>query len=44
MNTKTYFRRPLTQVKFSKDESGEVIGCKVTNGRVRNLNFEKLKP
>jgi len=26
-----------------RGESGEVSGCKVTNGRVRNLNFEKLK-
>jgi len=34
----------FTQVVFTRDESGEVSGCKVTNGRVRNLNFIKLIP
>jgi len=33
----------FTQVIFLKEKSGEVSGCKVTNGRVRNLKFEKLK-
>jgi len=34
----------FTQVIFTRDESGEVNGCKVTNGRVRNLDFKKLNP
>jgi hypothetical protein len=32
----------FTQITFTRDESGEIIGCKVTNGRVRNLHFDKL--
>jgi CubicO group peptidase (beta-lactamase class C family) len=31
------------QVEFTRDESGRVNGCKVTNGRVRNLKFERVK-
>jgi len=29
---------------FQWEKSGEVNGCKVTNGRVRNLHFRKLNP
>ncbi len=32
----------FSQVVFTRDESGNVKGCKVTNGRVRNLIFTKL--
>jgi CubicO group peptidase (beta-lactamase class C family) len=31
------------QVKFVRDDDKAIIGCKVTNGRVRNLHFKKLK-
>ncbi len=32
----------FSEVKFERDELGKVIGCKVTNGRVRNLRFKKM--
>lgn len=32
---------PLSVVKFKRDENGEIIGILVSNGRVRNLWFEK---
>lgn len=31
------------QVEFVRDANGSINGCKVTNGRVRNLYFKKLK-
>jgi CubicO group peptidase (beta-lactamase class C family) len=31
------------QVEFIRDSSGVVTGCKVSNGRVRNLYFEKVE-
>ena len=31
------------QVEFIRDASNAITGCKVSNGRVRNLNFEKVK-
>ena len=30
------------QVKFTRDENKIINGCKVTNGRVRNLYFKKV--
>jgi CubicO group peptidase (beta-lactamase class C family) len=30
------------QVEFIKDENNTITGCKVSNGRVRNLYFEKV--
>ena len=30
------------QVKFVRDENHVITGCKVSNGRVRNLHFEKV--
>jgi len=30
------------QVKFVRDENHVITGCKVSNGRVRNLHFEKI--
>ncbi|TBW29950.1 serine hydrolase [Gramella sp. KN1008] len=31
------------QVEFIRDENDSITGCKVSNGRVRNLFFEKLE-
>jgi CubicO group peptidase (beta-lactamase class C family) len=31
------------RVKFTRDENNQIIGCLVSNGRVRNLKFEKVK-
>lgn len=31
------------QVEFIRDSNDKITGCKVTNGRVRNLHFEKVK-
>lgn len=31
------------QVEFVRDANGSINGCKVTNGRVRNLYFKKMK-
>lgn len=31
------------QVEFVRSADGNIKGCKVSNGRVRNLNFEKIK-
>jgi len=31
------------QVTFERDENNNIIGCKVSSGRVRNVKFEKLK-
>ncbi len=30
------------QITFVRDTEGQVTGCKVSNGRVRNLHFEKI--
>jgi hypothetical protein len=30
------------QVEFVRDAEGKINGCKVTNGRVRNLHFRKI--
>jgi len=30
------------QVEFTRDADGKVTGCRVSNGRVRNLRFEKV--
>ncbi len=32
----------FNRIEFVRDENGEVSGCKVSSGRVRNLRFEKL--
>lgn len=29
------------QIKFERNAEGQITGCRVTNGRVRNLHFEK---
>jgi CubicO group peptidase (beta-lactamase class C family) len=34
----------LQQVRFERDAAGEVIALRVSNGRVRNLLFEKREP
>lgn len=31
------------QIEFLRDTNGSITGCKVTNGRVRNLYFKKVK-
>lgn len=31
------------QIEFTRDTNNAITGCKVTNGRVRNLFFEKIK-
>lgn len=31
------------QIEFTRDENNLISGCKVSNGRVRNLYFEKVK-
>lgn len=31
------------QIEFTRDENNMISGCKVSNGRVRNLYFEKVK-
>lgn len=30
------------QITFVRDADGQITGCKVSNGRVRNLHFEKI--
>ncbi len=30
------------QITFVRDAEGQITGCKVSNGRVRNLHFEKM--
>jgi CubicO group peptidase (beta-lactamase class C family) len=32
---------PLSVLKYKRDEAGQIIGVQVSNGRVRNLMFEK---
>ena len=34
---------PLSLTKYMRNEQGQVTGIRVSNGRVRNLWFEKLK-
>ncbi|GAG60500.1 unnamed protein product, partial [marine sediment metagenome] len=34
---------PLSISKYKRNEQGQVTGIRVSNGRVRNLRFEKLK-
>jgi hypothetical protein len=34
----------LGQVRFERDAEGEIIAFRVSNGRVRNLLFEKREP
>lgn len=31
------------RIKFTRDESNQVVGCRVSSGRVRNLKFKKVK-
>jgi CubicO group peptidase (beta-lactamase class C family) len=38
-NGSTWF---FGQVEFVRDAEGKINGCKVTNGRVRNLHFRKI--
>lgn len=33
----------FNQIEFVRNENKEIIGCKVSNGRVRNLSFKKLQ-
>lgn len=33
----------IGQIKFERDADNKIIGCKVSNGRVQNLHFNKVK-
>jgi hypothetical protein len=31
------------QIEFVRGEAGEISGCQISSGRVRNVKFEKIK-